>query len=137
MNRIVVVVGVFLILVGSYQAEGVVDFQRRAVEVQGIVTAVEHLPGPPKPRQRTPLHVLYNLSDGREFRAVTHLPLMQEIKEGDAIRLVVDPSDPQDVRLPLISELWARPLTYLVGGLLMLITAWVLRRNRVRTKLDS
>ncbi len=132
MNKIIVIVGLLLFLVGAVSAVQTVRFKKKAVEVIGSVLTVEELRGPPKPRQKTPLHVSYQFADGRQFSAVTHMPLLQAVKQGDQIRLLVDPSDPGTARLPLWSEMWARPLTYLIGGLLVLLAGRVLTNRRTR-----
>jgi hypothetical protein len=132
MNKIIAVVGVALCATGAWRAVETMQFTKSAVEVSGTVTVVQELPGPPKPRQKTPLHVSYRLSDGREFSAVTHLPLLQSIKQGDQIRLLVDPNRPEVAQLPLWSELWARPLTYSIGGLLVLLASRILAGRRTR-----
>lgn len=129
---LITIAGVALSVAGVWLGIDTASFQRRALLVQATVTGVQELRGPPKPRQRTPLHVTYKLPDGREASAVTHLPFLQEIKSGDSIRLLVDPAAPEQARLPLISELWARPLTYFVGGLLLLVVGRVLSSKRTR-----
>jgi hypothetical protein len=131
-KSLISLVGVVMTLAGVWLGGETFAFQRRAIAVQATVTGVQELRGPPKPRQRTPLHVSYKLSDGREYSAITHLPLLQEIKQGDSIRLLVDPTAPERARLPLISELWARPLTYLVGGILLVVVGRVLSSKRTR-----
>jgi hypothetical protein len=44
------------------------------------------------------------------------MPLLRAVKDGDSIPLLVDPTNPQIVKLPYISELWATPLAYLISG---------------------
>jgi hypothetical protein len=56
--------------------------------------------------------------------------MLQQIKQGDSIRLLADPNKLDDVHLPLWQELRARPLTYLVGGVLQVIVARVLGTTR-------
>lgn len=132
MNRVIPLVALALLIVGVFQAFETASFQRKAIVVSATVVSVEERKGPPKPRQRTPLHVSYRLDGGQEQSAVTHLPLLQEIRQGDSIRLLVDPRTPNSVKLPLWSELWARPLTYLIGGCLLLLVARVLRVKHLR-----
>jgi hypothetical protein len=132
MHKIILGLGVVLLLVGGIESAKTTNFQSNAVEVVATVTGVQELRGPPKPRQRTPLYVSYRQADGSEVQAVTHLPMLQQIKQGDSIRLLADPNKPDDVRLPLWSELWARPLTYLIGGVLLVIVARVLGTKRSR-----
>jgi hypothetical protein len=131
-NKIILIVGLLLSIAGAVSAVQTAQFNQKAVEVVGSVLVVEELRGPPKPRQKTPLHVSYQLSDGQQFSAVTHMPLLQAVKQGDQIRLLVDPADPGTVRLPLWSEMWARPLTYLIGGLLVLLAGRVLTNRTTR-----
>lgn len=132
MHKIILALGFVLLIVGGAEGVKIAKFYSHAVEVTGVVTGVQELRGPPKPRQKTPLFVSYRLQDGSEVQAVTHLPMLQQIKQGDSIRLLADPNQPQDVRLPLWSELWARPLTYLVGGFLLVLVARVLGAKRTR-----
>jgi hypothetical protein len=132
MHKIILGLGLVLLVVGGIEAAKTASFLSKAVEVVGAVTGVQEFRGPPKPRQKTPLYVSYKKQDGSEVQAVTHLPMLQQIKQGDSIRLLVDPNKPDDVRLPLWSELWARPLTYLIGGVLLVIVARVLGTKRTR-----
>jgi hypothetical protein len=132
MSRVVSLVGAVLLSVGIWQGGATYSFVQRAHLAVGRVTSIEELRGPPKPRQRTPINVLYKGRSGQEESAVAHLPLLQNIKEGDEIRILVDPQQPQRARIPLWSELWARPLTYVVGGLLVLIVGRVLRTKALR-----
>jgi hypothetical protein len=132
MYKIILGLGLVLLLVGGIEGVKTASFLSKAIEVVGVVTGVQELRGPPKPRQKTPLYVSYRKQDGSEVQAVTHLPMLQQIKQGDSIRLLADPNKPDDVRLPLWSELWARPLTYLIGGVLLVIVARVLGTKRTR-----
>ena len=115
------VVGVCAVIVGSLKCLEVFRFLQSAAPVVATVVSVEHRSGPPKPRQNTPLHVRYQSKDGQEVLAITHLPLLQVVKEGESVTVLASAADPQDVRLPLLSELWATPLTYLVVGCFALI----------------
>jgi hypothetical protein len=132
MHKIILALGLALFAAGGVEAYKTADFQSHATEVVGSVIGVQELRGPPKPRQKTPLFVSYRREDGSEVQTVTHLPMLQQIEQGDSIRLLVDPRNPQDARLPLWSELWARPLTYCIGGLLLVIVARVLGTKRSR-----
>ena len=132
MSRVVSAVGLVLCGVGVWHGSSTYAFVRDAQPVIGRVTGVQELRGPPKPRQKTPINILYTTTGGREVSAIAHLPLLQEIRPGDEIRVLVDSTHPEIARLPLWSELWARPLTYLVGGFLMLVVGRVLRVKRLR-----
>jgi hypothetical protein len=132
MNKVIPLVALGLFILGVFQSFQTASFQRRAIVVSATVVSVEERKGPPKPRQKTPLHVIYRLDDGREHSAVTHLPMLQEIRQGDSIRLLVDPSRPNAAELPLWSELWARPLTYLIGAGLLWLVGRVLRGKHLR-----
>ncbi|MFN4896622.1 MAG: DUF3592 domain-containing protein [Pseudomonadota bacterium] len=132
MIRIISVVGLALCILGVWQGAMTYSFLQRASEVRGSVTGVQELRGPPKPRQKRSVHVLYRDQAGDEVSAVTHLPMLQEIKTGDEIRLLIDPANPSIARIPLWSELWARPLTYIVGGLLLSLVGRVLRNKQLR-----
>jgi hypothetical protein len=132
MARIVVLVGFLLCLLGVWKGVETQRFSREAIVVEATVDAVEELRGPPKPRQKIPLHVHFQLPNGADHRVVTHMPMLQVVKAGDRIRLLVDPADAQRVSLPLWSELWAQPLTYLVCGLLIGLLGLVLRTRGTR-----
>ncbi|MEY4701793.1 MAG: hypothetical protein RL326_1980 [Pseudomonadota bacterium] len=130
--KIISGVGLALIAFGVWRGFESYTFVSRAIELPGVVDSVEELKGPPKPRQKVPLHVSYSLPDGTRHRVVTHMPMLQKIESGDTIRILVDRSNPQDVRLPLWSELWAGPLTYVVGGLLLMLMGRLLRGKATR-----
>ena len=131
MRRILALVAVVLLGMGLYESQEVSSYLSRAVTVQGTVVAVETRTGPPKPTQNTPIHVSFSLPSGGAHTAIARLPLLQKLKEGDSIYILVDPTNPQDVRLPLISELWARPLAYLVSGVLLVAGILVAKVRKV------
>lgn len=120
MRNLLVLVGVALLGMGVYETTSTLSFTGRARVVAAKVLEVEERTGPPKPRQNTPVHVSFSLPNMPEQQAVTHLPLLQTLKAGDSLYLLVDPQNPQDVRLPMISELWALPLAYLASGIALL-----------------
>lgn len=132
MSRVVTAVGVALSAFGVWQGFATYSFLERADVVQARVTGVQELRGPPKPRQKTPVNLLYTNPQGEEVSAVGQLPLLQQIEPGDQINILVDPKRPTEARMPLWSELWARPLTYTIGGFLLLIVGRVLRVKRLR-----
>ena len=117
MKRILALVGIILLGLGLYKANELTSFLSRAIPLTATVTSVETRPGPPKPTQNTPVHIRFTLPNGEERAAITNLPLLQALKEGDSLPILVDPSNPQFVKLPLLSELWATPLAYLLSGL--------------------
>lgn len=120
MRRFFALVGIVLLGIGIVKAQTLTSFLSRAIPVTATVTSVETRTGPPKPTQNTPMHVRFAMPDGQERAAITNLPLLQKIKEGDTLQILVDPSDPQSVKLPLLSELWATPLAYLLSGVAIL-----------------
>jgi hypothetical protein len=67
------------------------------------------------------------MPNGEEVAATTHMPLLRVVKDGDSISLLVDPTNPQVVKLPLISELWATPLAYLISGLVLVCAVLFLK----------
>lgn len=127
--KIISLVGVALVALGVWRGVESVRFRGRSIEILGRVDSVQELKGPPKPRQKVPLHLSYSTPDGLQHRGITHMPMLQKIEMGDSIRILVDPANPQDVRLPLWSELWAGPLTYVIGGLLVAVMGALLRRK--------
>ena len=132
MGRIIGTIGLLLCLVGVWQGVVTWHFTQRAITVEATVDAVEELRGPPKPRQKIPLHISFRLPGGSEHRAVAQMPMLQVIAAGDRIRVLVDPQNPQRVVLPLLSEIWARSLTYLVCGALILALERALRSRDMR-----
>jgi hypothetical protein len=130
MKTILSLVAMVLLGMGLYESRSISSFLSTAITVQGTVVAVETRGGPPKPTQNTPVHVRFTLPSGDARTAITRLPLLQKVKEGDSIYLLVDPSDPQDVRLPLLSELWARPLAYLLSGVVLVAGILVVKVRR-------
>jgi hypothetical protein len=130
MKKFLTLVGVVLLALGVYQSTDTASFLSRAVSVPATVTLVEARTGSPKPTQNTPVHVKFNLPSGEERSAITNLPLLQNVKAGDTIYLLVDPARPELVKLPLLSELWARPLAYLISGFVLVCGVLVVKVRR-------
>jgi hypothetical protein len=120
MKKLIALVGVGCLALGIFETTKTMSFVSAALTLPAKVISVQLRQGPPKPTQNTPVHVTFTLPSGEERTAITHLPLLQKVKEGDTIYVFVNPQDPQDVRLPLLSELWARPFAFLVAGLVLL-----------------
>jgi len=120
MIRILALCGVLLVCLGGYQAVSIVGFLKQALPVEAEVLGVERLIGPPKPSTRVPLHLRFTLPDGTEQQASTVMPLLRHLDRGDAVAILVDPRNPQWVRVAQPSVLWATPLTLLVTGLLLI-----------------
>lgn len=127
MKKLLTVVGLVLLGIGAYQANELTSFLSRAIPVTATVTSVEVRTGPPKPTQNTPVHVKFSMPNGEERSAITHLPLLQDLEAGDALNILVDPTDPQSVKLPLLSEMWATPLAYLLSGTVIVCGVLFLR----------
>jgi hypothetical protein len=127
-------VGVCALTVGAAKTFEVYRFVQSASAVVATVVAVEERTGPPKPRQNTPLHVRYRDRDGQDVLATTHLPLLQVVKEGETVPLLVSSTNPQDVRLPLMSELWATALTYLVVGCFAVVVGVVFSTKQLPSR---
>lgn len=104
-------------IVTTYQAYA---FVQGSARVLGKVIAVEELRGPPKPRQKIPLHVEFELN-GAVVRTETRMPMLGVLKQGDAIPLWVDRSNPQRVELADLANLFAAPLTYILFGTMGLL----------------
>lgn len=104
------------------------SFLKSAKPVEATVVAIEYRQGPPKFRQSTPVHLRYTTNSGSEVQTVTHLPFLQSLSEGKVITVLANASDPQDVRLPLLSELFAVPLTYLLFGIIGVFAGLGLKR---------
>lgn len=120
MIRLLALCGVLLVCLGGYQAVSIVGFLKQALPVEAEVLGVERLNGPPKPSTRVPLHLRFTLPDGTEQQASTVMPLLRHLDRGDAVAILVDPRNPQWVRVAQPSVLWATPLTLLVTGLLLI-----------------
>ena len=127
MKKFLTLVGVVLLGLGVYQSRETASFLSRALTIPATVTLIELRTGSPKPTQNTPVHVKFNLPSGEERSAITNLPLLQNVKAGDTIYLLVDLKQPEIVRLPLISELWARPLAYLISGFVLMCGVLVVK----------
>lgn len=130
MKKLLTVVGLVLLGIGAYQANELTSFLSRAIPVTATVTSVELRTGPPKPTQNTPVHVKFSMPNGEERSAITHLPLLQDLEAGDALNILVDPTDPQSIKLPLLSEMWATPLAYLLSGTVIVCGVLFLRVRR-------
>ena len=137
MRKLLALTAVILLGMGLYESREVSSFLSTALTVQGTVVAVETRTGPPKPTQNTPVHVRFSLPSGESHTAIARLPLLQKVKEGDLIYILVDPLKPQAVRLPLLSELWARPLAYLLSGIALAAGILVVKVRRGEFKSDS
>ena len=127
MKRLLTLVGALLLGIGVYQSTETASFLSRALTVSATVTLVETRTGSPKPTQNTPVHVKFNLPSGEERSAITNMPLLQNVKVGNTISLLVDQAEPEVVKVPLLSELWARPLAYLVSGFVLVCGALVIK----------
>jgi hypothetical protein len=130
MRKILALLAIVLLGMGLHESREVSTFLSSALTVQGTVIAIETRTGPPKPTQNTPIHIRFTLPSGEARTAVTSLPLLQKVKEGDQIYILVDPADPQDVGLPLLSELWARPLAYLLSGVALVAGILIVKVRR-------
>ena len=132
MSRVITLAGISLCALGIWQGVAVYSFISHSVPVTATVSSIQELRGPPKPRQKTSVHLLYRNAQGVEQSALATLPLLQRIQQGDTIQVLVVPEKPGEARLPLWSELWARTLTYLVGGVLLVAVSAVLKTRRLR-----
>ena len=113
MKKLLALVGVVLLSLGVYQSTETASFLSRARSL--------------KPSQNTPVHIKFNLPSGEERSAITNLPLLQNVEAGNTIYVLVDPGRPELVRLPLLSELWARPLAYLISGFALVCAVLVVK----------
>lgn len=127
MKKLIALVGIVCLFIGVFETSQTLSFLSRALSTQARVVAVQTRTGPPKPTQNTPVHVTFTLPASGEHTAITHLPLLQKVKEGDTIYILVNPENTQDVRLPLLSELWARPFAFTVAGLVLLCAVLFVR----------
>jgi hypothetical protein len=132
MRKIIRCVGVLLLSYGLWKGYSMYAFVQSARPVSATVRSIEELKGPPKPRQKTPVHVDFIGKDGSQSSAITHLPMVYRVEIGDVIPILVDGSETAHVRLNLWSELWAASLTYTIGGALLLIVSVVLSQKRWR-----
>lgn len=127
MRKLLLLLGLVLLVLGVYDTAKTLSFTSSAQLTRATVLALEERTGPPKPTQNTPLHVTFTLSDGIERTAVTRTPLLQKLRQGDEIFVMVNPTNPAEVKLPLLSELWARPLAYLLSGFVTIVALVVFR----------
>jgi hypothetical protein len=127
MRKPLLIVGLALVVLGVFDTVKMVSFTSAAVLTKAKVLALEERTGPPKPTQNTPLHVSFTLTDGIQRTAITRAPLLQKVRQGDEIFVMVNPLNPLEVKLPLPSELWARPLAYLLSGFVTIVSVVVFR----------
>jgi hypothetical protein len=132
MRKVVTLVGICLLLAGIWNGVSMYRFIHSAQKVSAKVVSIEEHKGPPKPRQKTPVHISFLNNRGEMRSAITHLPMLYRVESGDQIEVLVEGADSGSVHLNLWSELWARPLTYTVGGLLLMIVSIVLSQKRWR-----
>ena len=128
MRGFLVAIALFLSVFGAYKGWEAYSFVSDALRIQGRVYAVETLSGPPKPRQKIPVHVEYELN-GRLERGETRMPMLGKLSVGDTVPLWVTPTEPARPVLAQPSALFAGPLTYLSVGLLGLILTLLYRRR--------
>lgn len=121
MRRTALILGIVLCLVGVYLCASTYLFLNRAIAVEAEVVAVEERKGPPKPRSKTPLHLRYSLPNRGEHLSKTSMPLLQRVEVGDRVRVLVDSANPEVVTLPLLSVLWATPITLCVAGIALVV----------------
>lgn len=126
-KRILFLAGIISGVTGLVLGYSVYSFVKQAQPVQATVISVEYRQGPPKFRQTTPVHVRYTNASGEQVQTVTNLPFLQSLKEGDVVTVLANPQNPQDVRWPLPSELFAAPLRYLAFGVAAVLGAFLLR----------
>lgn len=132
MRKVVTLAGICLLCAGLWDGVSTYRFINSAEKVSAEVLSIQELKGPPKPRQKTPVHIAFENGLGEKRSAITHLPMLYRVESGDRIEVLVDRSDAERVYLNLWSELWARPLTYSVGGALLVIVSIVLSQRRWR-----
>ena len=133
MRKVIRVAGVFLIFFGVVDGYRTARFVETSKEVRATVQSVEQLRGPPKPRQKTPVHVEFELQDGKREHGITNLPFVYAVEVGDSIPILVQAGNPSRIKLNLWSELWASCLTYTVGGILVLVVSATLSHKRWRS----
>lgn len=121
MRRAMFMLGIVLCLIGGYLSASTYLMLDRAIAVEAEVVAVEERTGPPKPRSKTPIHLRYTLPDGGEHLSKTSMPMLQKVEVGDRVRILVDGANPEMVTLPLLSVLWATPITLCVVGIALLV----------------
>lgn len=117
MRRVLTLFGLLLIAFGGFRGYEMYDFVSHARQVEATVIAVEPLPGPPKPRNRIPLHVRFVTPSGEERLIEVRMPLFMQIKEGEKIPVLVDQRDTQRAKIPLLSELWSGPTAWALAGI--------------------
>ena len=129
MRGLFVLIALFLSVFGGFKGWEAYSFVSGAIRLEGRVYAVEVLSGPPKPRQKIPVHVEYEIN-GRVERGETRMPMLGKLSVGDPVPLWVSASDPSRPVLAQPSALFAGPLTYLVVGTLGLVLSMAYRGPR-------
>lgn len=128
MRRVLCILGIVSCLGGVYLCASTYLFLNRAIAVEAEVVAVEERKGPPKPRSKTPLHLRYSLPNGGEHLSKTSMPLLQRVEVGDRVHVLVDSANPEVVILPLLSVLWATPITLCVVGIALVVGSGLVPR---------
>lgn len=128
MRGLIVSIALFLSVFGAVQSWEGYRFVSDAMRLQGKVYAVEVLRGSPKPRQKIPVHVEYELN-GKVERAEISMPLLGSLAQGDSVPLWVSTTEPERALLAQPSALFAAPLTYLSVGILALVLSLLYRRR--------
>jgi len=120
MKKILMLAGAVLGCSGAVLTAHHYRFLQTAHRVTGTVIAVEALPGPPKPREKIPLHVEYSIG-GSTVRSVAQMPMLGTFAEGSQVPLWIDSQDQQRAMVASLASLFGRPLTYLAGGLVLFL----------------
>lgn len=124
MRKALVFLGIAAVLWGLIWLANAWRFIASAKQVTGRVYAVESLAGPPKPRQKIPVHVEYDI-DGRTERGETRMPMLGALKQGDSVPLWIPDTDPAHPVIAQPSTLLAKPITVVIVGLVVAILSWV------------
>lgn len=129
MRRVVILSAVALAFLGAFQLAQACLFIGSAQRVEGTVYAIETLSGPPKPRQKIPVHVTYEFK-GKLERAEVRMPMLGSFAMGDRVPLWLSPTDPARPVLAEPSVLLATPLTLLVCGVIGAVLSALAARRK-------
>ncbi len=129
MRKALLFVGIAAALWGVILLADAWRFIASAKQVTGRVYAVESLAGPPKPRQKIPVHVEYEI-EGRTERGETRMPMLGALKQGDSVPLWIPADDQSHPVIAQPSTLLAKPITAVVVGIVVAILSWAAPKRR-------
>jgi hypothetical protein len=124
MFKILRAAAVVIILLGFWESYTTATFVKSSVATRGVVAPTESYRGPPRSPRAIPFNVTFaDPQSGQEVLVSLPSPILMRIKVGKDIPLIVNPLQLHEVRINILSELWAYPCGLLLGGAILLIVS--------------